>query len=308
MDKLFASAQLKAINKKDGVYEVMVSSGKVDRLGDTIDPKGWYLTNYKKNPVILWSHSSGGFGSVALPPVGRAIKTWIQDEKELRQKQVFASTPFAQELKLLVDEECLNAQSVGFLPLVADVEKGDIQIEGKMYRRVLEIELKSYIEKGFVDIDGKRYSKDGQHFTKQELLEVSWVGVPALADALVSARKMGLSLMTKALENIKSKPCACDKDVEKITIIRPFPNEIKKDKVMSDKNDELVNKCVSEMEKAINVLKELKLPDKNIAPVIGDGRKPFVKQKSKKNDIERLLILFDKFCETLLLKLRKKDE
>lgn len=189
MIKKFIQADVKSVNQEEGTFEVVASSGNVDRLGDTIDPKGWYLKNYKKNPVILWSHSTGGLGSPAVPPVGKADKIWIENDKELKIKGHFADTPFAQELKTLVEGGFLNAVSVGFLPLLEE-KKGDIEIEGKMYRRATDDE----IQKGIYD------SEFGEQFTKQELLEVSWVSVPALPQALVSARKMNLALVTKALE------------------------------------------------------------------------------------------------------------
>ena len=196
MIKKYINAEIKSVDKEEGSFEVVASSGKIDRLGDTISPKGWYLKNYKKNPVILWSHSTGGFGSTAIPPVGKADKVWIDNDKELKIKGHFADTPLAKELKTLVEGGFLNAVSVGFLPLVEE-KKGDIDIEGKMYRRATDEE----IQKGMYD------SEYGEKFTKQELLEVSWVSVPALPQALVSARKMNLSLMTKALEDeIKENP------------------------------------------------------------------------------------------------------
>jgi len=186
MVKKFLEAVVKSTG--EGIFEVVASSGKTDRLGDTIDPKGWYLKNYRKNPVILWSHMTGGFGTPAIPPVARADKVWVEDEKELKIRGHFADTPFAQELKALVEGGFLNAVSVGFIPLVEE-EKGNIEIEGKMYRRATDEEIEKNI-----------YGKEGEHFSKQELLEVSWVNVPALATALVSARKMNLALVTKALE------------------------------------------------------------------------------------------------------------
>jgi len=219
MIKKFLEAEIKSVNKEEGTFEVVASSGKVDRLGDTIDPKGWYLTNYKKNPVILWSHSTGGFGSTAIPPVAKASKVWIEDDKELKIKGKWADTPFAQELKTLVEGGFLNAVSVGFLPLVP-TEKGDIEIEGKQYRRATDEEVK----KGIYD------SEYGEKFTKQELLEVSWVSVPALPQALVSARKMNLDLITKALETeIKENPEKEKKETEteeKTEVVeKPYPNE-----------------------------------------------------------------------------------
>jgi phage head maturation protease len=198
MIKKFLDAKTKTA-EKDGSFEIIASMGKRDRMGDLIDPKGWYLKNYKKNPVILWSHSTGGFGSMAIPPVGKATKTWIDNEKELRMKGQFAETPFAQELKTLVNGGFLNAVSVGFLPLVEDI-KGTIDIEEKIYRRVNEVEMKAYSEGGSVEINEKIYGKGGEVFSKQELLEVSWVSVPALPQALVTAKEMNLGLVTKAIE------------------------------------------------------------------------------------------------------------
>ena len=213
MIKKFLQAEIKSVNKEEGTFEVVASSGKVDRLGDTIDPKGWYLTNYKKNPVILWSHSTGGMFSTAIPPVGKASKVWVEDEKELKLKGKWADTPFAQELRTLVEGGFLNAVSVGFLPLV-ETEKGNIEIESKMYRRATDEEIK----KGIYD------SPYGQKFSKQELLEVSWVNVPALPQALVSAKEMNLELVTKALEEeIKEKEKETEEKTEAVE--KPYPNE-----------------------------------------------------------------------------------
>ena len=304
--KLYTSASVKSIDKKEGIYEVMISSGEVDRMGDTINPNGWYLKNYKKNPVILWSHSSGGMFGTAIPPVGRADRTWLRDGKELWQKQVFASTPFAQELKLLVDEKCLSAQSVGFLPLVEDEKKGSMEMEGKMYRRVLDKELKAYKEKGFVEINGKTYSKDGEHFDKQELLEVSWVDVPALPSALVSAKKMNLGLVTKALEQeIKENPNDEEKEPEKEP--EKKVEEVKTESKPKEElpEDDSLEKRISKLEEVISDLQEVKNPKDATPKEDKKGRNSFTKQKSKKSETERMLIMFDKMIETLLRKLRQ---
>ena len=42
MEKLYTQGIVKSINRQAGTFEVVASSGKIDRLGDTIDPKGWY--------------------------------------------------------------------------------------------------------------------------------------------------------------------------------------------------------------------------------------------------------------------------
>lgn len=291
MPKQFLEAKVKVVNKEEGTFEIIASNKKTDRYGDTIDPKGWYLKNYKKNPVILWSHSQGGFGSVAIPPVAKAEKTWVEDDKELRLKGLWAETRFAQELKQLVEGGFLNAVSVGFLPLVPD-EKGAIDIEGKMYRQITAAELKWYTEKGSVEIAGKMYGK-GTNFTHQELLEVSWVNVPALPSALVTAREMKLDLVTKELEAIKK---AGDKKPDPVPAVEP-PTK----KEVNDLDSRL-----SIIEKALSVPKDTKGSDKDASLLIDKkGRKAFVNQKSTKSDTERLLIMMDKMCEILLRELRQ---
>ena len=220
MNKMLLDATIKSV-EEEGTFEVVASSGKVDRVGDTIDPKGWYLGNYKKNPVMLWAHNQ------LEPPIARADKIWIQDDKELRLQGHFADTPFAQQIKSLVQGGFLNSVSVGFMPLVED-EKGNIDIEGKSFRRITEKELDEFTSKGMVEINGKRYVRDGQHFTNQELLEVSWVNVPALASALVTSRKMNYDLVTKELESMQKEVPACEvdlKDAEEVIDIKPYPNE-----------------------------------------------------------------------------------
>ena len=289
---------------EEGVFEVIASSGKTDRMGDIIDPKGWYLTNYKKNPVLLWAHNTGGgFGSVAVPPVGKATKVWIENGKELRIKGKWADTPFAQELKTLVEGGFLNAVSVGFMPLVED-KKGAIEIDEKMYRRVNDEEIK----KGIYDNDY------GEKFTKQELLEVSWVSVPALPQALVTARKMNLGLMTKALEE---KEDTKEKD-ETPNIETAIEDITTKDgRVISAKNRTLINNCLKQMGTAIDALRELleateptetnsveTNPCTDITPDVSKGRSDD-KAKGRVNPELRLMRLADKAVEDALAKLKE---
>lgn len=274
---MFLGAEVKSVNE-EGTFEVVASSGKVDRLGDTIDPKGWVLTNYKKNPVMLWAHNSYEL------PIAKATKIWVEDEKELKLQGQFAETDFAQQVKTLVQNGFLNAVSVGFMPLVED-EKGNIEYEGKTYRHALEEEIKEVNEKGFWG--------EGQHFTKQELLEVSWVNVPALASALVTSRKMNLALATKALEGIEAE----EKEKEE------KEKELEENKAKEDSQFET---RLSELEKAISLLREAKVSEKETTPSEDNkGRTQNIKQKSNH---ERLLIMFDKFCELLLIELRQHNK
>lgn len=126
----------------------VISTAAVDRDGDTIDPKGWDLTNYMKNPTVLWAHD------YSRPPVGKAVN--IQATKDgLRADVEFLPAgmdPFADMIHDMVKGGFLNATSVGF--------------KGKDFSR----------------------SKDRDHgydFKSQELLEFSIVPVPSNPEALV---------------------------------------------------------------------------------------------------------------------------
>ena len=100
-----------------------------------------------------------------IPAIANVTKIW-KDDKQVYAKATWASTKFAQEIRTLVEEGFLHAVSVGF--------------------RVLEHEGEwpNYI------------------YTKQELLEISIVNVPAYAEALITeAKSMGLKEVVKTIES-----------------------------------------------------------------------------------------------------------
>lgn len=96
---------------------VIGSTGLIDRQGESINPEGWSLDNFKKNPIILFGHDYYSL------PIGKALKVWVEEGK-LMFTIKFSSKPFAQDVFDLIKEGMLNAVSVGFIPLKWD-EKGD---------------------------------------------------------------------------------------------------------------------------------------------------------------------------------------
>lgn len=152
MDKKlqYTKAHISSINKETGEFDVIASTADVDRDRETIDPKGWELKNFRKNPVILWAHNYSAL------PIGVAEKI-EQTDKGLIIKGRFASeeaNPFAQQVKRLYEEGIQKAVSVGFIPLERD-------------------------------------EADSSKITKAELLELSFVPVPANPNALALAVEKG---------------------------------------------------------------------------------------------------------------------
>ena len=146
----------------DRVLEIAGSTEDKDRIGDIIRADGWQLKPFKKNPVFMWAHNYGQ------PPIGRALKVWVDKETQRLMFNIeFADAEtyeFADTIFKLYKGGFLHATSVGFLPL---------DWEGK-------------------DEENPYPKWEGNVFTKQELLELSAVPVPANSNALVTARESGL--------------------------------------------------------------------------------------------------------------------
>lgn len=110
-DQLFIASELgEAKAGDDRIWRGVVgSSGVLDRHGDTVNPEGWNLKNYEKNPVILYGHDHRGL------PIGKAINVEIKDGKLMFDIQFSKKSQLATEVWNLIKEGILKAVSVGFM-------------------------------------------------------------------------------------------------------------------------------------------------------------------------------------------------
>ncbi len=150
-------------DEAERLLKFTISTGSVDRMLDTISPKGWSLKHYKKNPVVLFAHDSNQ------PPIGIAPNIGIEDDA-LKATAKFVErdiNPFADMIYRMCQEGYLRATSVGFDPI--DWEWADPEDEKR-----------------------NRGGWQGMDFKKQELLEFSVVPVPANPECLIEARTKGI--------------------------------------------------------------------------------------------------------------------
>lgn len=186
------------IQREDKKLIAIASTSVEDRHGEVVDINGWDTKNFKKNPVLLWAHNHD------LPAIGYAKNL----KKDMSFEPVFHDkTDMAKAIKALyegyTDEEgneippILNSFSVGFKA---------------------------------IDMDGNKY-------TKQELLEISAVNVPANPEARVVAYK--------GLEKMFGKDT-----VEKLDILTT-------DDVKGDDEEEDVEELKERLEEAEKTIKEL---------------------------------------------------
>lgn len=153
-------------------FNAIISTSAVDRDKDVIDPKGWRLESYRKNPIILWQHRRD------LPPIARCTDIRVSGSRLIAKMEFPPAGTYqlADEIFNLVDAGFLHSTSVGFLPIrsIYNNERG------------------------------------GHDILEAELLEFSIVAVPANSEALIQ-RCLGAGCDTAAVDRwLKSVGgCGC---------------------------------------------------------------------------------------------------
>ena len=154
----FIDFEIKDVDEEDRSFLAVASTGIVDRDGDILEPGGWKLKNYRRNPVVLWAHDYKS------PPVAQAKEIKVEDGK-LMFRPRFATKEeyaFADTIWQLYKGRYLRTFSVGFMP----IKHEDIE-----------------------DDEGKGCMGRGRRYTSQELLEISGCPVPSNVEAM-SQRSM----------------------------------------------------------------------------------------------------------------------
>ena len=156
---------------------VAIASEEVeDREGEVISIDGWDMKAYESNPVLLWMHNKTAERSL---PIGRAkrigIKQMGEQKRMLFEPEFETHTEFGKTIKKFYEDGLLNSFSVGFLPL----------------------------------------EREGNKYTKQELLEISAVPVPALSTAMVISRAKDLGVSEeKTLEILGEEEKTTEEEVD----------------------------------------------------------------------------------------------
>lgn len=139
--------------------DFVISDGSLDRHGTRINPKGWDLTNFKKNPIALFGHDSRF-------PIG----TW-SDMRTEGDRLVATLKPAAKGTSQRIDE------------IISLIEQGVLRATSV----------------GFSVIKFGTAGKDQYDYLEQELLEASVVSVGSNTNALAKARALNLSSETLSL-------------------------------------------------------------------------------------------------------------
>lgn len=159
--------EVKALGGKDSrLIQFKITSDRVDRDQDILNPDGWDFADFQANPVVLWAHDHEGMPVGRSKSLTRVANTW-ESICEFTPEDL---NPFGYMCYRMYAEGFLNATSVGFMP-----QEYNIAADRKY----------------------------GINYNKQSLLEYSCVPVPSNADALAVARSKGIN--TAPLTNWAAK-------------------------------------------------------------------------------------------------------
>jgi len=158
---VYKAATIKITDEDKRTFDVVASDESVDRYGDIVRADGWELKNFKKNPVLLFGHQSEN------PPIGTVPNIGVDNTRLMAGVKFLpeGTYDFADTIWRIVKAGALRAVSVGFLPL----------------------------ERPTLIRDEENDRVTGFEFTRQELLELSIVPVPANPNALALAKSLQLN-------------------------------------------------------------------------------------------------------------------
>lgn len=149
MERKQKLAYAKSVDVEKKLVTAYVSTYEWDRTLEKFSPGAWDLTNYKKNPIVLWGHDG------SQPPIGRAVDI-KEDENGLSAVTEFdTKSERGAEIFGLYERGFLNAFSVGFIP------------KNHLMEHVPEQNTKGVV------------------WTEAELLEYSAVSIPANPGAVI---------------------------------------------------------------------------------------------------------------------------
>lgn len=148
------------------VISIVGTDGSEDRHGSVLNPEGWEMEDYLRNPVVLWSHKQD------IPTIGNTINLsrvksrWTFDvEFAIDEWDDYGGGNLARLVWRLMDANRLRASSVSFIPKKWDDREA--QTIPAFFAENLE-------------------------YRKQELTELSMVNIPSNRNALKKAVSEGV--------------------------------------------------------------------------------------------------------------------
>lgn len=150
MDRLESFGLLRDLDTEAHRVTSVISTGDVARDGAIIEPDGWDFSNYDRNPVVLWMHDDSAM------PFARMVDRKTEDDKLIATAEFDMDDPMGATVFRKIQAGYINTTSVRWLPKETEWRKRHEEEDEKVLV-----------------------------FLKQELLEFSFVTIPADPGALI---------------------------------------------------------------------------------------------------------------------------
>lgn len=113
-NRLESFGYLRGIDAEAMRITAVISTGDLARDDAIIDPAGWVLDDYQRNPVVLWGHDDGAM------PLARTVDIQATPRELIAVAEFDRDDPDAVRLFRKVQNGFVNATSVRWLPLDAE--------------------------------------------------------------------------------------------------------------------------------------------------------------------------------------------
>lgn len=177
LKKIF-STKIKEVDEKENSIRFVFSTGDEDRHGEIVDQKGWDVSEYLRNPVVLFAHDH------YQPAIGQTTELGYNEDGNLEGVIKFAveEYEFAKTLFQLYKGKFMRAVSAGF-------RNNRYEVDEENDRLVLK---------------------------ENTLFEMSMVNVPANSMALAKSAGIDTSALEKVMKSETAKIILKDEDIKKI--------------------------------------------------------------------------------------------
>lgn len=261
------------------IIGVVGSTGTVDRQGESINPMGWQLGNYLKNPVLLYGHNYSSL------PIGKATRVYVEDS-QLKFDLEFADTDMGKEVFGLFNGGYLNAFSVGFIPKkwgVSGVDEFDIMEQELLELSAVPVpanpEALSYLKENAplfcksmnIEAEEKKEEAKTEKKDVSETVEIAYL-VGNLNWLIEAFKQNGVS---EEATNKMSEAMAILLDVLKMEAeVGTKAFEIKTGRVLSKKNENAIKSAVETLSGVLSSLEDEKAEDEVKTPEEKPEEKP----------------------------------
>lgn len=247
MPKKVYQAGYKKAFEDNKLVGAIASTPDPDRDGEIVDPMGMEMTQFKKNPVLLWGHDHFSL------PIGKVTDIRATVEGIEFDAEFAEGNEFAQDVKNLFRQGILNAFSIGFIPLERRNEKitrAELLEISAVNIPANPMALNNRAYKAFTkSLDEMTKGKGDMMHMMEEHIDMMDEEMRAVMDDHISEMRKIMNGMPDEMPE-KNSEAPHEKDVAGVKIVKKV--EVEEVKKIEKKDDKKLEKTILQEVKKIN--------------------------------------------------------